>query len=318
MDYAFNDAWTLTVGGRYTREEKDFIGGNGGVFYDPSKGDPIPPLLDPKSYSDEWKEFTPSASLRWQINDDMMAWASYAEGFKSGGFFGRQANFDCCDPTFEPEFVKNYELGLKTTLAGGKLTFNPTVFFSDYEDKQESILIPIDLSNVATVVRNAATQKIFGIEMEMSYQITENWFLRANYGYIDAEYDKYLADINGDQIVTDNSDLIPRQVPENTFGISTTYTAYVGPGALQGSLSFRYRDEVELEPSNDPIGHMDAIESLDGQISYLWGDNRYRLTVYGKNLTDEQELAQGTIHPLITRGWWTPPRTIGAEFAISF
>ena len=228
------------------------------MFYDPSKGDPIPPLLDPKAYSDEWKEFTPSASLRWQINDDMMAWASYAEGFKSGGFFGRQANFDCCDPTFEPEFVKNYELGLKTTLAGGKLTFNPTVFFSDYEDKQESILIPIDLSNVATVVRNAATQKIFGVELEMSYQITENWFLRANYGYIDAEYDKYLADINGDQIVTDNSDLIPRQVPENTFGISTTYTAYVGPGALQGSLSFRYRDEVELEPSNDPIGHMDS------------------------------------------------------------
>ena len=107
-------------------------------------------------------------------------------------------------------------------------------------------------------------------------------------------------------------------MPENTFGISTTYTAYIGPGALQSSLSFRYRDEVELEASNDPIGHMDAIESLDGQISYLWGDNRYRLTVYGKNLTDEQELAQGTIHPLITRGWWTPPRTIGAEFAISF
>ena len=106
--------------------------------------------------------------------------------------------------------MKNYELGLKTTLAGGKLTFNPTVFFSDYEEKQESILIPIDLSNVATVVRNASTQKIFGVELEMSYQITENWFLRANYGYIDAEYDKYIADITGDQIVTDNSDLIPR------------------------------------------------------------------------------------------------------------
>jgi len=317
MDYAFNERWTLTVGGRYTREEKDFIGGNGGVFYIPGQ-QPIPDLLDPKAYSDEWKEFTPSASLRWQINDDMMAWASYAEGFKSGGFFGRQANFDCCDPTFDPEFVKNYEVGMKTTLLDGRLTFNPTVFFSDYEDKQESILIPINLTNVATVVRNASTQKIFGVELEMNFQINENWYVRANYGYIDAEYDKYLADITGDQIVTDNSDLIPRNVPENTFGVSTTYTADIGPGSLQSSLSFRYRDEVELEPSNDPIGHMDSIESLDGQISYLWGDNRYRLTVYGKNLTDEQELAQGTIHPLITRGWWTPPRTIGAEFAISF
>ncbi|MBT6332796.1 MAG: TonB-dependent receptor [Halieaceae bacterium] len=317
MDYSFNDAWTMTVGGRYTEEEKDFLGGNGGVFYIPGQ-DPIPALKDPKPYDGKWTNFSPSASLKWQVNDDTMVWASYAEGFKSGGFFGRQANFDCCEPSFEPEFVTNYELGLKKTMLDGKLTFNPTVFFSDYEDKQESILIPIDLSNVATVVRNASTQEIFGVELEMSYQITEKWFLRASYGYIDAEYDSYLADITGDQIVTDNSSLIPRNVPENTFGMSTTYTADMGPGSLQTSLSFRYRDEVEHDPTNDPIGHMDSITDLSGQISYLWGDNRYRLSVYGKNLTDKQELAQATIHPLITRGWYNPPRTIGAEFAISF
>ena len=67
--------------------------------------------------------------------------------------------------TFEPEFVTNYELGLKKTMLDGRLTFNPTVFFSDYEDKQESILIPVDLTNVATVVRNASTQEIFGVEV---------------------------------------------------------------------------------------------------------------------------------------------------------
>lgn len=63
---------------------------------------------------------------------------------------------------------------------------------------------------------------------------------------------------------------------------------------------------------------MDSINALSGSISYLWSDNRYRITLYGKNLTDDQELAQGTIAPLTTRGWWTAPRTIGAEFAISF
>ena len=316
MDYAFNDAWTLTVGGRYTREEKALVGGNAGIVYLPGT-DPRPPLADPQPYADEWNEFTPSASLKWQVNDDTMVWASYAEGFKSGGFFGRQADFNI-SPTYEPEFVTNYELGLKKTMLDGRLTFNPTVFFSDYEDKQESILIPVNLTNVATVVRNASTQEIFGVELEMSFQITEAWTLRGSYGYIDAEYDDYFADLTGDGIVTDNSGLVPRNVPENTFGISTTYTANVGAGSLQGSLSFRYRDAVEHAPDNDPIGSMDSITDLSGQISYLWGDNRYRLSVYGKNLTDEQELAQATIHPLITRGWWTPPRTIGAEFAISF
>ena len=316
MDYAFNDAWTLTVGGRYTEEEKALVGGNAGIVYLPGT-DPRPPLADPQPYADKWKEFTPSASLKWQVNDDTMVWASYAEGFKSGGFFGRQADFNI-SPTYEPEFVTNYELGLKKTMLDGRLTFNPTVFLSDYEDKQESILIPVDLTNVATVVRNASTQEIFGVELEISFQITEAWNLRGSYGYIDAEYDDYFADLTGDGTVTDNSDLVPRNVPENTFGLSTTYTANIGPGSLQGSLSFRYRDAVEHAPDNDPIGSMDSITDLSGQISYLWGDNRYRLSVYGKNLTDEQELAQATIHPLITRGWWTPPRTIGAEFAISF
>ena len=157
MDYAINDSWTLTVGGRYTREEKDFIGGNGGVPYDPAAGDPIPELFDPKPFDGEWSEFTPSASLRWQINDDMMLWTSYAEGFKSGGVFGRQADFNI-DSTFGPEYGQNYELGLKSTWLDGRLTFNPTIFLSDYEEKQESILIPVSLSNVATVVRNASTQ----------------------------------------------------------------------------------------------------------------------------------------------------------------
>jgi len=152
----------------------------------------------------------------------------------------------------------------------------------------------------------------------MSFQITENWNLRGSYGYIDAEYDEYFADLNGDNIITDNSGLVPRNVPENTFGLSTTYTANIGSGSLQSSLSFRYRDEVEHAPDNDPIGSMDSITDLSGQISYLWGDNRYRLSIYGRNLTDKQELAQATIHPLVTRGWYNPPRTIGAEFAISF
>ena len=146
----------------------------------------------------------------------------------------------------------------------------------------------------------------------------QNWSLRASYGYIDAEYDNYIADITGDGIITDNSNLIPRNTPENTFGVITTYDANIGPGTLQTSLSYRYRDTVEIEASNAPFGHMDSINDLSGSISYLWSDNRYRLTVYGKNLTDDQELGQSTIAPLTTRGWWTPPRTVGAEFAISF
>ncbi|MEM8496705.1 MAG: TonB-dependent receptor [Pseudomonadota bacterium] len=317
VDWDINEQWSMTVGGRYTKEEKDFLGGNGGVFWDPAAGDTIPGLLNPFVATGDWNEFTPSFSVRYQPNDDIMVWASYTEGFKSGGFFGRQANFDL-DASFEPEYVENYELGLKSTFLDGRMTFNPTIFFSDYVDKQESILIPVDLSNVATVVRNASTQEIFGIELELQWQITEAFNLRANYGYIDASYGEYFADLNGDQVVTDNSGLVPRNTPENTFGLNAIYSTDVGIGNLTGILSYRYRDEVHGEADNNPLGFKDDIDDLSALVSFSWGEERYSVSVYGKNLTDERELSRALIAPLATRGWWSEPRTFGAEFSVSF
>ena len=262
-----------------------------------------------------------------------MLWASYAEGFKSGGFFGRQANFQGnLDVTFQPESVQNIELGFKSSLLDGAMTLNAAYFFNDYEDKQESVLVPVGIANVATIVRNASTEEISGLEIDLNWQITANWFLRANYGYLDASYENFVADIDGGAVIepTDNSYLRPRNTPENTFGVSTTYTLAVGPGNLQGVLAYRYRDSIEVDlvsqvptkpisPSDSGgIGSMDSIYDLSVQLSYLFSDDRYRITVYGKNLTDERELHNQTIGGIATRGYWNDPRTYGVEFAVSF
>jgi iron complex outermembrane receptor protein len=315
-DYHFNDQWTATVGARWTEEEKDFIGGNGGVFYDPAAGDPIPALLDPQPYKGKWNEVTPSIGLRYQPNDDIMVFASYSEGFKSGGFFGRQANFNI-DPTYEPEFVENYEIGLKSTWMGGRMIFNPAIFLSTYKDKQESILIPINLGNVATVVRNAAELEMFGVELELQFQISQAWNVRATYGYIDAEYDNYIADLNGDGTITDNSDLRSRNTPENTFGLTTNYSIPVGNGDLKGMLSYRWRDEVEMIANNDALGSLDSLDDLSATLTYSWADERYRATLFGRNLTDERERKVGRIGGLTTRAWYNEGRTIGFEIAAS-
>ena len=106
---------------------------------------------------------------------------------KSGGFFARQANYEI-DPSYEPEYVKNYEFGWKSTLLDGRAIFNGAIFRSEYDDKQESILIPVNLANVATVVRNASSMEMDGVELELMYQVTEAWDLMVTYGYIKAEY----------------------------------------------------------------------------------------------------------------------------------
>ena len=113
-DWAISERWTLTFGGRYTKEEKDFSGDNGSIGYDPAAGEPRP--FDHTTWEKDARvvRIYFSAALRFNVTDNTMLWASYAEGFKSGGFFGRQANFrDNIDVTFEPESVQNVEIGFK-------------------------------------------------------------------------------------------------------------------------------------------------------------------------------------------------------------
>ena len=314
-DWFINDQWTLTAGFRWTEEEKDFLGGNAGVPYYPLRGDPRPPLTNPVPFQGKWDETTPKIGLKYQPNDDMMVYGSYSEGFKSGGFFGRQANFNI-DPSYEPEYVKNYEIGMKSTWLDGRMIFNAAVFMAKYEDKQESILVPVDLTNVATVVRNAASLDMEGLELELMYQITPAWNVMMTYGYMKSEFDEYLADLNGDNIVTDNSGLSSRNTPENTFGITTSYTVQVGNGDLKTRLSYRFRDEMEAEASNNPLGSLDSIDNLNATITYSF-DN-YSISVFGKNITDEREQRWSTIGGLTSRGWWNEGATYGIEFSAKY
>ena len=142
--------------------------------------------------------------------------------------------------------------------------------------------------------------------------------MRGTYCYIDSEYDNYLADLNVDGIVTDNSGLTPRNTPENTFGLTTTYTIPVGEGDLMGLVSYRWRDKLEAAADNDPRGQLDSIDSLSATLSYAWSDERYRVTAWGRNLTDEREKIIATIGGITTRGWWNEGRTYGVELSESF
>ena len=314
-DWYVNDQWTVTVGARWTEEEKDFLGGNKGLLYYPDRGEARPALFEPVPYKGKWDEVTPKLGVRWQPNDDLMLYYNYSEGFKSGGFFGRQANFDIY-AGYEPEFVKNFEFGWKSTLQDGRMILNGAIFKSDYDDKQESILIPVDLTNVATVVRNAASMEMTGFELELQYQVTAAWDLMVTYGYLEAEYADYLADLNGDGVITDNSGLIPRNTPENTFGITTSYTTQIGDGELKGRLSYRFRDEMNSDSSNKPEGALDSIENVNATISYSL--ENYSITVWGRNLTDEREQRWATIGGITDRGWWNEPATLGITFAASY
>ena len=184
VDWFVTDQWTITAGFRWTEEEKDFVGGASAPGYYPLRGEPWPGIYNPTPYSAKWDETTPKIGVRYQPTDNLMYYANYSEGFKSGGFFARQANYDIY-AGYDPEYVKNYEFGWKSTLQDGRMVFNGAIFRTEYDDKQESILIPVNLANVATVIRNAASMEMNGLELELMYQVSEAWDLMVTYGYLD-------------------------------------------------------------------------------------------------------------------------------------
>ena len=131
-----------------------------------------------------------------------------------------------------------------------------------------------------------------------------------------SEYANYLADLNGDNVITDNSALVPRNTPENTLGITAAYTTQVGNGDLKARLSYRYRGEMESNSSNDPLGHLDSITNLNGNITYDM--ENYSISVWGRNMTDQREERWATIGGLTSRGWWNEPATYGVTLSASF
>ena len=138
----------------------------------------------------------------------------------------------------------------------------------------------------------------------------------ANAGFMDTEYDDYFADLTGDQIITDNSGLTPRNTPDSTYGVTTSYTAPVASGELKARLSYRFRDSVESDASNKLLGKLDSLEDLSATISY--SVNEYTISIYGRNITDEREQRWATIDPLAARGWWNEGESYGIEFSASF
>ncbi len=316
--YDITEQLMLILGGRYMEEEKDYKGsirfaGNDGAagpdvplqgyhgnpddFY--LYGQPIWVPIDSAAADEDWDEFTPRVGLDYRVNDDVLTYIVYSEGFRSGGFNGRNQNLANIGP-FDPETVENWEVGMKSEFLDNTLRLNLAAYYNEYDDKQEEIIEPDGFGGSNTVVRNASSAELWGVEAETTWIANANLLFNANLGYQDAEYDSFSADLNGDGMVTDNSNLELRRVPEWTGGVNGTYTMQVGPGDLSLYASYRYTDEYWVDVDNDPRSLLDDRGVVDATIAYEWdwSDGRsIRIAVWGRDITDEVDYSSMVVVP---------------------
>ena len=300
-DYTLTEALTLTLGGRYTKDEKDTD--QAGVVT--------------ATASDDWTEFTPKVGLRYQINDDAMLYTTYSVGYRSGGFNGRVDSIETATTPYDQETVDNYEVGIKTEWLDGTLRVNGAIFYMDYDDKQEELQLPSATSGTGqvTLVTNASTAEVTGIELDVLYNPTANLSLRGNLGWLDAEYDEF--EFQGTSGLVDFSGLEIRRAPEITGALSATYEWAIGAARAWVLVGWHHIGKHEVDFANKPELTNRAQDLINASLNYQTGP--VRVSAFGHNLSDEDGYTIG----FDVAGLWSyaatrAPRTYGLEVSYTF
>ncbi|WFL77714.1 TonB-dependent receptor [Altererythrobacter arenosus] len=323
FDVALTERLRLSVGGRYSIDEKEYrrFVLNG---------------ID-LTNEDEWKEFTPRVSLDYDVSDDVMVYASYARGYRSGGFNGRGISPTSVQTSFQPETVDSYELGAKTTFLGGAGIFNIAAFYAQYDDKQEEVVQatpPGSPNPQETVTRNAASATIKGLEADLRVELFDDFTITGSLGLLDADYDNFFIDLNLNGLQDPGEDASTREMrrtPDVTFSVAADYKIPVSNSselALNARLSTSssYQTTIVAAPgdfgSNDPRGVHPSTTDLSAAATYrfdLSDQASAYLRVFGRNLLDERGISSTLpVAGLFTFAGAIPPRQYGVTLGFEF
>jgi outer membrane receptor protein involved in Fe transport len=143
----------------------------------------------------KYNKFTPRITAEYRVNDDVLAYATYAKGFKPGGFNTNEvATF--ANQSYNPESVKAYEVGLKTEWLDNRLVINVDGYYNDYTDQQIGVQLSTPGAGGQIVtsagIVNAGAVSIYGFEADVSYRVSDPLSLTMSYAYTDAEFDSYV------------------------------------------------------------------------------------------------------------------------------
>ncbi len=379
--YEFNDQFSLTLGARHTKDEKDFYKPTGAcgpctqfteaadaVLVDTALPfDPVTncaadlrstsvsragitgaeidqrhnPLPDSQyafiaDSSEEWAETTWRAVLDYKPNDDSLYYFSIATGFLAGGFSETCSQRLTCI-SYDPETNINYEIGFKGDLFDGRVRLNAAAFYTEFENLQRNQVFAFTNADGSpgqeTITLNAGESTSMGFEIETTWLVSDRFSMKASLGWLDAEYDEFAFDADPTDAIPP-LDLTSLDIPfaaELQVGVQATYDHPFDNGtSLSVTLSGHYQDEAETSPfdpnaaSAGTARHptntaMEDRTLVDANVTYWGPSDRYYITLYGKNLLDEEyRVSANSVGALWNFTMFGAPRQWGVEFGVNF
>jgi len=236
---------------------------------------------------------TPMVNVAYRFNESLMVYATYSEGFRSGGFVQRIFPKLSFVPRFGPEFVKSYEAGIKWANAANTFSMNGAGFFMDYTDIQVRTQIP---GFVGLVEGNAGDAEISGFELESRWQPAYSWFVEGSVGYTDAKYKEIRVTPPLTAQVTLDSKF--DHVPKWTANGSVSKEFDLGDaGTLTARVTASFHTAYFNNPENLQTIRTPKVDIWNAALLWRSTDAKYTVNAGVKNLTDKKYLVTGFNNP---------------------
>lgn len=270
----------ITGGIRYTNETKD-------IFFEQRRS--VGATLTNAEGSIEIDDVSFMANIAYDVTDDILAYATFSEGFRSGGFASRfPTGLVSPLPSFEPEFVTSYEIGFKSSLFNNRLRANFAAFLTDYKDLQVTAGSPELGGSILT--QNLADAKLQGIELEIDFAATENLTIDFSIGLLDDEIEEVIGGSltagATNQLFTITTDNELPYTPGVTTSLGFTHFLPVSFGDFRTRFDWFYVSSQQLSLENHPLTEQDGYSRVNLNIAFTPNNSDFTFTVGARNLTN--------------------------------
>jgi iron complex outermembrane receptor protein len=280
--YTIGDGWSVVAGLRYTRETTD--------YYSLAIGSVAGEQVGHSTFSST----TPKLGVNWEVNDQLFTYASWTRGTRSGGFNSRDPVTAALQPTpYGAEWVDSYELGAKINSSDNRFRLNATAYLADYTDLQLTTVIP---GSQFLAVLNAGAARVWGLELEPNWQVTDSLNLYGNMAFNDGKYTKDFVCGNANAVYVDCTDKEIKGLPKEKISVGFRFTPTIPalPGDLTFNGSWDHTSKVYNNISNEPeLVQTPVLDLFNASIGWRSSNGSWDVSLEARNLTNKHYVQAG-------------------------
>jgi len=317
---ALSDQLDLTLGARYTRDDKDKPD-SAQIIRRLDANGPPPLQTIVQNQSADWDKVTWRAALDYTLSDDTLLYASVSTGYKAGGF-----NRGASQAIYNPETVTAYEVGAKTNAFDDRLRLGVAAFYYDYKDLQLAQVETAANNVIENITRNATSATIWGLEAEGEARFGQSTKIDFAVGYLNAEFDSFpnvLDDLTGAIEDLSGNRLVNAPRLSGTIGLEP-HEFDLGGGTLTPRVQVHYESSAFLRIQNQPHDRRGSYTRSDARLRYEQANSRWFAEAYVENIENHNVVSSVSAGTLIIgvgpsfKGVFLAPRTYGMRIGAKF